>query len=66
MVKPDWNEAPQGATHWAPETDDYHESWYKKDGESWACMAVDSYRAFTSPWFYLGTYTPRIDLEQRP
>jgi hypothetical protein len=66
MNKPDWKDAPQDATNWAPETEDRHESWYKKDGDAWACVAVDSYRVFKSRWFYLGAQTPRIDMEPRP
>lgn len=33
----DWSKAPEGATHWGPETEDYYEAWYKNTGEKWYC-----------------------------
>ena len=35
MKEIDWSIAPEGATHWAPETDKSHECWYKKRGNGW-------------------------------
>jgi hypothetical protein len=32
---PDWDNAPEDATHWEPENDEYVESWMKKDGDAW-------------------------------
>jgi hypothetical protein len=32
---PDWDNAPEDATHWEPENDEYCESWMKKDGAVW-------------------------------
>lgn len=66
-MKPNWEDAPKDATHWAPETDDYFASWYKIEGSSWSCVNVDSYRVFNSPWYGLGVMNLRInELEPRP
>lgn len=62
----DFSKAPQGATHWGPETSDFHESWYKQVGSSWFCVAVDSYREFKSSWYGLGCQFQRNDLVARP
>jgi hypothetical protein len=32
---PDWDNAPEDATHWEPENHEYVESWMKKDGAVW-------------------------------
>lgn len=32
---PDWSQAPEGATHWSPETEEEFAAWYKKEGGRW-------------------------------
>lgn len=34
-MKIDWNNAPKGATHWGPETEDYRGAWYKRSEGDW-------------------------------
>lgn len=29
MTTPDWSKAPDGATHWGPDTAEFSEFWYK-------------------------------------
>lgn len=55
----DMSKAPQGATHWAPETNDYEESWYKFDGQSWS--GVNAYWADHLPtrWYGYGVSLKR-------
>jgi hypothetical protein len=64
--KPDWKDAPEGAMFWAAETADHLEAWYKKAGDSWFCLGVDSYNAFKTHWYGLGGNLGRDDLEPRP
>lgn len=47
--------APIDATHWGPETPDYHASWYKQhpNGE-WSSLAVQSHMTFGARWYGLG------------
>lgn len=33
MIKPDISKAPKGATHWAPDTDQYIGGWYRIEGD---------------------------------
>jgi hypothetical protein len=56
---------PLGATHWAPDTDEFNESWYKFDPDSncWYHVCVDSYREFGSGWYGQGKRMLRDDLE---
>lgn len=37
-TKPDISKAPPGATHWAPEKDQFAESWYRYEGDEWFCV----------------------------
>lgn len=37
-TKPDISKAPPGATHWAPESGRYPETWYRYDGNAWYCI----------------------------
>lgn len=62
----DWSKSPAGTTHWAPESEDFHESWYKQVGSSWFCTAVGSYREFRSGWYGLGCQFHREGLVARP
>lgn len=39
--EPDWSKAPEGATHWAPETDEDFAAWYKCETGFWF-FALDS------------------------
>lgn len=66
MSKPEWKDAPEDAMFLAPETDDYHASWYKLEDECWFCVSTDAYRVFNSPWYALGRRMLRDDLEPRP
>lgn len=34
---PDWGKAPEGATHWAAETDDTYAVWYRVKDGGWEC-----------------------------
>lgn len=36
----DWSIAPEGATHYGPENEKWHASWYKLDGGEWFCMLL--------------------------
>jgi hypothetical protein len=33
--EPDWDKAPEGATHWEPESSEVNPSWMKQDGDDW-------------------------------
>lgn len=35
MSEVDWSKAPEGATHWGPETGSYYESFYKHSEDGW-------------------------------
>lgn len=37
---PDWSQAPEGATHWGPETDGFYGAWYRKECDEWFCQPV--------------------------
>lgn len=39
MTDINWSKGPADATHWGPDTDVYHECFYKKDGDSWVFAA---------------------------
>jgi hypothetical protein len=56
---PDLSKMPEGASHWAAETDDHMEAWYKHDGQSWSCL--NTYWAAENPnsWYGLGTSLKR-------
>lgn len=64
--KIDWALAPEGTTHHGVETNQFHESWYKLENESWFCASVNSYKTFRCAWFGLGKNVGRTDLTERP
>lgn len=33
--QPNWRRAPADATHWGPDSNNYSECWYKKEGGIW-------------------------------
>jgi len=35
MSEIDWSKAPEGATHYGPETECFSEAWFKREGENW-------------------------------
>lgn len=37
-TKPDISKAPPGATHWAPDSGQFCESWYRQEGDLWFCI----------------------------
>lgn len=41
QVKIDWSKAPEGATHYFPETDQLYAAWYKKVDSGWMIWVVD-------------------------
>lgn len=45
--KPDWTKAPEGATHYGPETSLYLEAWYKEVGGRWMYWLVDGGRGWS-------------------
>lgn len=59
---PDWSIAPEGATHWAPETDKAHEGWYKKRGNGWMVFSKGTgyeWREISFPKRNLSELIPR-------
>lgn len=38
----DWSKAPAGATHFGPENEEWHEAWYKLDGDEWFDMLTSN------------------------
>lgn len=68
VCRPDWSTAPEGATHWATTTADYHASWYRCSDGGWSGMTVDGYREFKEQcaWYWYGLTIHRTDLEARP
>lgn len=47
-IEVDWSKAPEGTTHYGPETSLYLEAWYKEVGGSWMCWLVDGGHG----WYY--------------
>lgn len=37
-IEIDWSKAPEGATHFGPENEEWHEAWYKLDEGEWFDM----------------------------
>ena len=35
LIKPDLSKAPEGATHWAPDTGEWCECWYRFENNLW-------------------------------
>ena len=55
--QPNWRKAPDGATHWAPDSKSYSECWYKKVGAYWWfakawCDSKEWYRMNTPPTIF--------------
>lgn len=38
MITPNLSRAPKGATHWAADSGEFVESWYRYDGSNWYCI----------------------------
>ena len=60
----DWSKAPEGATHFGPENEEWHEAWYKLDGYEWFAMPTsDDDQWDFAPQVYDGRVSQMI---QRP
>lgn len=63
MDKVDWSKAPEGATHYCHETEDYMAAWFKRDKGGWYfCLAVSTKR-----WVpFCGDFPERMTITERP
>lgn len=59
-----WHEAPTGATHYAPESSDWLESWYKLVDGEW--YGVNTYNAYRVSEVGLGVWEHYGKTLQRP
>lgn len=58
----DWSKAPEGATHWQPQSENLHESWIKfESGRYW--FSLPSQNAWT---LYRGPHSWMADIQARP
>lgn len=53
---PDWSKAPEGATHYGPETDRLYAAWYKKVDSGWMMWTVD----INNKWHYTDVLPPNV------
>lgn len=64
MIEIDWSKAPEGATHYCPETDDLMAAWFKPSGDEWLFAIDQSPMRYWRP--YNEDFPNDMPLVQRP
>jgi len=49
-IEVDWSKAPEGATHYVPETMYYRAAWYKKVGDDWMYFIPGEVNGWSLAW----------------